>query len=642
MDDFPAIPAPTPSSSSKLQLEKFLDALHGPAGAGAASGATLTEFSPKVLALDVRSPGEFEKGHIPGALNVPLFSDEERATVGTKYKQSGRYAAIRAGLGIVGPRMSRILEEVEQLGGVPGQRVLVYCWRGGMRSGSVSWLLGLCGFEVGVLEGGYRSYRRWCRATVGAAGTQPPAPVVVLGGCTGVGKTAVLLELAAQGHQVVDLEGAANHRGSAFGWMGQAPQPSNEAFENALALAARQADASRPMWLEHEGRHVGTCAVPAAVLGWVQAAPGGGMITLDMAQELRVQRLVEDYCSEACLQKEGWVEGLRQCISAKKGGLAKKLGGNRVKEALQLLEEGEWSRVAAMMLDYYDKLYKQWQADSASLHVVRVECSTADAAENAARALEALPEVLRQPSCPASAPACAEAVVGRAAAPTEPGGEVNDGWPRFEGRCHCGEVRVVAFGQPRAVSYCHCSIPERKSGTGIDFGSSALISRIGGPEHAGKVLRQSSSGTRVVLEALFAREQVATALEPGAQLQGTQSTRSVERQRCASCLSPMQAALFGGKLVAVPLALLGSWRGTGGGDLRPQHHMYYNDRVMDVVDGLPKYGGAVRVVGKTTPSAKDMVEGTAPLGGSLVPETDAPQTDQPCHGVFEKSLGEVR
>lgn len=121
-----------------------------------------------------------------------------------------------------------MIDAVKAHGGKEGDPILVYCWRGGMRSGSTGWLLSLAGFKVSVLDGGYRSYRRWCRATIGEASTPAPSPVVVLGGCTGSGKTEVLHALRRKGEQVLDLEGLANHRGSAFGAVGQPPQPSNE------------------------------------------------------------------------------------------------------------------------------------------------------------------------------------------------------------------------------------------------------------------------------------------------------------------------------------------------------------------------------------------------------------------------------
>jgi len=574
-----------------------LDALHGPAGRGVAAGEDPAAFPPtRLLAVDVRSPAEFETGHIPGAVNIPLFSNEARAAVGTAYTQKGRFEAIRLGLSHTGPGFSNLLDTLMGHGAKLGDSVLVYCWRGGMRSGSVAWLFSLCGFTVRTLEGGYRSYRRWCKTIVGNAHAPAPAPVMVLGGCTGVGKTAVLHELRRLGEQVIDLEGLANHRGSAFGAMGQAPQPSNEAFENVLALAVRRLVPGRAMWLEHEGTHVGKVLVPFGVASWVVNAPGGAMVVLEMDTLLRVKRLVEDYCSEENLKEEKWVDGLKECISA---GLAKKLGGNRVKEALQLLDAGKWEEVAEMLLGYYDKLYTRWLSQTQAARTLRVSCPTAEAAANAALALqaasapgEASEEGRRQskdeepPSTTCSSPSSCPAAAGpledmqdKASKGSETKEELSqsENVPRFEGACFCGEVKVACRGEPRSVSYCHCSICRRLSGAPFSC------------------------------QALFTSEQVELTLEPGAGLNSMRTSRGVERHRCASCLAPVRATVLGGRLSAVPLGMITSWRGGGnsspseglgaaGGPecLRPRHHLYYGNRVMDVRDGLPKYEGSYR------------------------------------------------
>mmetsp|Transcript_5854 Transcript_5854/g.11259 ORF Transcript_5854/g.11259 Transcript_5854/m.11259 type:complete len:595 (+) Transcript_5854:81-1865(+) len=572
MDEFP--PLPVAAGASQLCIDAFLAALHGSPGCGPPTSANLAEFNPRLPAFDVRSPSEFALGHIPGALNLPLFGDEERAVVGTTYKKKGRFAAILTGLGFVGPKFVSLIQRLEELNIVPGDRVLVYCWRGGMRSGSVGWLLSLCGFQVHTLEGGYRSYRRWCKSVVAEDHLSQPAPIMVLGGCTGSGKTAVLQELAKHGEQVLDLEGLANHRGSAFGSMGLPDQPSNEAYENVLALAIRQADRCRRLWLEHEGRHIGRCNVPRAICKWVLTAPGGAFVVMEMSKELRVKRLVEDYCNEESLMAEDWVEKLKECVSL---GLAKKLGGQRVKDALKLLDEGHWDQVAGMMIEYYDKLYKKWEAESQSSNVLRVDCPTSDAQRNAEVILQALRRLAEgegdsQCSSAGAVPATQER-------PHEPEveaagcieldnalatGENNE--LKFQGACHCGEVRVTATGEPRSVSYCHCSICRRLSGAPFSC------------------------------QALYPAEQVELHLEvPGAQIQSLQTSRGVERSRCASCLAPVRASIFGGKLNTVPLGLIATWKQhTNGKDnpMKPRHHLYYKDRVMDVCDGLPKYAGA--------------------------------------------------
>ena len=172
--------------------------------------------------LDVRTPAEFRQGHIPGAANLPLFSDAERAEVGTLYKQQGRQAAVLRGLALVGPRMEALAAELvtwsERSAGAP---LRLHCWRGGMRSGSVAWLAQQLELPVLLLEGGYKSYRRWVLELF-----ERPWPLRLLGGRTGCGKTELLLALRERGAAVVDLEGLAHHRGSSFGGLGLPEQPS--------------------------------------------------------------------------------------------------------------------------------------------------------------------------------------------------------------------------------------------------------------------------------------------------------------------------------------------------------------------------------------------------------------------------------
>ncbi|MFN7899561.1 MAG: tRNA 2-selenouridine(34) synthase MnmH, partial [Synechococcaceae cyanobacterium] len=181
--------------------------------------------------LDVRSPAEFAQGHIPGAINLPVFDDAERAEIGTLYKQQGREAAVLRGLALVGPRLESLAACLaERAAASPGQPLRLQCWRGGMRSDSVAWLAGRLGLATLVLQGGYKAYRQWVLAQFERAW-----PLRLLGGRTGTGKTALLLALRQRGVAVLDLEGLAHHRGSSFGGLGLPPQPSSEHYENRLA-----------------------------------------------------------------------------------------------------------------------------------------------------------------------------------------------------------------------------------------------------------------------------------------------------------------------------------------------------------------------------------------------------------------------
>ena len=208
---------------------------------------TLAETIP---VIDVRSPAEFEKGHIPGAFNIPLFNNEERAIVGTLYKQKGKNEAVLAGLDIVGPKMSSLVSEARKIS--VNNEVLVHCWRGGMRSGSFCWLLNTVGIKASTLKKGYKAYRNHVLQSF-----EKPFQIIILGGETGSGKTEILKYIREEGEQVIDLEGIAHHKGSSFGAIGQEPQPRPEQFENDLALQWNKLDPSKRIWLEDESKNIG-------------------------------------------------------------------------------------------------------------------------------------------------------------------------------------------------------------------------------------------------------------------------------------------------------------------------------------------------------------------------------------------------
>ena len=203
------------------------------------------QYAHQQLVIDVRSPAEYQHAHMPGAVNIPLFDNEERKIVGTIYKQKSREDAIKIGLDLFGPKMRRIVEEVESLlqnktteendaekqEQIDRKSVAIYCWRGGMRSGAVAWLLSLYGYKIYLLDGGYKAFRNWVLGQF-----EKEYSLKVLGGFTGSGKTEILKELKEKGQNVIDLEKLAHHKGSAFGRLGEEAQPTSEMFENTLAI----------------------------------------------------------------------------------------------------------------------------------------------------------------------------------------------------------------------------------------------------------------------------------------------------------------------------------------------------------------------------------------------------------------------
>jgi tRNA 2-selenouridine synthase len=287
--------------------------------------------------LDVRSPAEFADGHLPDAISFPLFSNEERAQVGTCYKEVGRNAAVELGFDLAGPRFGAMIRSARAI--APTGAVRVHCWRGGMRSGGVAWVLEMAGMQVTTLEGGYKAYRRWVRSHFSR-----PQKLVVLGGMTGTGKTQILQALAALGEQIIDLEALAHHRGSSFGSLDMPPQPTTEQFENRIGDRLAQCDPGRPFWLEAESRRIGICRIPEELFQQMEAAP-----TIEILRSLdeRLDLLVEIY-------------GLcdRQELITATERIRKRLGGQRTQAAIAYLEQGQLRSAFQIILDYYDRTYR--------------------------------------------------------------------------------------------------------------------------------------------------------------------------------------------------------------------------------------------------------------------------------------------
>lgn len=239
--------------------------------------------------IDARSESEFAEDHLPGAGNWPTLNDAERAEIGTLYKQVSAFEARKRGA-VVAARNIAAHVEREALGHPREWAPLVYCWRGGQRSGSLATVLDAIGFRVHVLEGGYREFRRAVLRELEALPAQ--RDLRVLCGRTGSGKSRLLVALATAGAQVLDLEALAQHRGSVLGLVPGEVQPSQKAFETALWLALRSFDATRPVWVESESRTIGRLRVPETLLARMRAAP---CVVVQMPLPARVSLLMEDY-----------------------------------------------------------------------------------------------------------------------------------------------------------------------------------------------------------------------------------------------------------------------------------------------------------------------------------------------------------
>ena len=289
------------------------------------------------IVLDVRSEAEYKQGHFPSAINLPLLNNEERKIVGTTYKQVGREASVIKGFELVGHKFADYIKLVQKLS--PSKKISVYCWRGGMRSNTMGWLLQLSDFNVTVLKGGYKTFRNWALEIL-----KEERNVIILGGKTCTGKTELLKKLKEKGEQVIDLEQLACHKGSTFGALGQAAQPSNEHFENVLALEWYAYNNKNVIWLENESNRIGGIKIPDTVFEMMRKAK---LIDVELPMEQRLKRVLDEY---GVFSVELLEEGTKR--------LEKRLGNLRMTQSISFLKENKLEQWAKMMLDYYDDAYE--------------------------------------------------------------------------------------------------------------------------------------------------------------------------------------------------------------------------------------------------------------------------------------------
>jgi tRNA 2-selenouridine synthase len=286
--------------------------------------------------VDVRSPAEFAKGHVSGAVSLPLFSNDERAEIGTLYKLLGKERAIHKGLDLLGGKLTAFVEAFAPYQGAP---LLVYCARGGMRSAAVVGLLSALCHRVTQLPGGYKAYRNHVLAAFEHA---LPPRLAVIHGQTGVGKTLLLQYLA----NSLDLEDCAQHRSSVFGAINLAPRTQQQ-FDADLLAALGRLDYARLAWVEGESRKIGSVTMPDPLRAAMQAAP---CVLVTAPQEVRVARIVAEYGRPDDATKAQWEEALRQ--------LALPLGRERVQAMIGRVWAGDYAPVVHdLLLDYYDPRY---------------------------------------------------------------------------------------------------------------------------------------------------------------------------------------------------------------------------------------------------------------------------------------------
>ncbi|WP_421921097.1 tRNA 2-selenouridine(34) synthase MnmH [Marinifilum sp.] len=324
------------------------------------------EMGKSIPIIDVRTPAEFKEGHIPGAFNIPIFTNEERVLVGTKYKRESKDAAVLLGLELVGSKLTSFVNAAMEY--AVQKEIMVHCWRGGMRSGSMAWLFETAGCKVYVLEGGYKAYRRYIRQQF-----TEKSELLVLGGMTGSGKTAVLHEMKKLGAQILDLEGIAHHKGSVFGSLGQLEQPSNENFENLLANVWLDLDPNQAIWIEDESKSIGSVWINDALFRRMRQSD---VIQIQVPKSERIKRLVKEY---ACFD----AEVLAQMILK----IGKRLGGQNVTLATESLVKGDYATAANISLNYYDKAYKHGLSKREGQTIHYLELDKDDPKENAKKVI---------------------------------------------------------------------------------------------------------------------------------------------------------------------------------------------------------------------------------------------------------------
>lgn len=296
--------------------------------------------------IDVRSPAEYTLDHLPLAQNWPVLDDEQRRDVGTQYKQESPFEARKRGAAMVARQIASLLES-RVLDKPREWKPLVYCWRGGQRSGTLGWFLDQVGFRVCVLQGGYKAFRQaMCLDLDGIAAR---LEFVVIGGRTGTGKSRLLKALAQQGAQVLDLEALACHRGSVLGGLPGTPQPSQKNFDNRIWQALRRLDPSRVVYVESESRRIGALQLPEALILKMRGA--SRVVLLDMPMAARIDLLLQDY-GHFSAQPEAF------CLLLQ--ALVEPLGPQRVSQWQAMARAGRWAELfEALVCQHYDPLYQR-------------------------------------------------------------------------------------------------------------------------------------------------------------------------------------------------------------------------------------------------------------------------------------------
>ena len=315
------------------------------------------------LLIDVRSPDEYYKGHMPNSINIPIFNNEEREIVGKEYKFKGRKKAIYQGLNIVNKKIDFLIQNINQefikfqnrtLNPTKGRNINLYCARGGMRSQSIAWVLKKLNYDPILLTGGYKTYRGYVLNNF-----SEKRRLIVIGGKTGTGKTKILSLMKNMDYQVIDLEYYANHKGSSFGNLGMTKQPTNEQFENLISEELCKFEISKEVFVEAESANIGSCRIPHEFYKQMIDAK---RVEISTSESKRIKELVNTY---SVFPKQELKEAVQR--------IERRLGPNRTKIALESIDNEEWEEVCKAVIDYYDRCYEYERQKRTNICNINIE-----------------------------------------------------------------------------------------------------------------------------------------------------------------------------------------------------------------------------------------------------------------------------
>ena len=328
----------------------------------------LKEFrNTKGLLIDVRSPDEYYKGHMPNSINIPIFNNEERSIIGKKYKLSGREIAVREGFKIMENKIDNLIEEFilikEKFFNSTSNKfsykenIKIYCARGGMRSQSMFWLLEKFKYPCVTLNGGYKTYRNWVLNCF-----KDKQKIIVIGGKTGTRKTKILKKLKSLEYQIIDFESLANHRGSSFGGLGMIDQPTNEQYENLISEDLDKCNKLKYVFVEAESPNIGKNRIPHELYKQMRNSK---RIEIIRDERIRIDELVNTYSK---YEKNDLKNSVLR--------ISKRLGPQRTKYAIDSIEKEDWENVCKSVLDYYDRCYEHELKDKIDVKFLNMELKT--------------------------------------------------------------------------------------------------------------------------------------------------------------------------------------------------------------------------------------------------------------------------